>query len=80
MAGVLPGSPADKAGLKPFMRAQDGNVVLGDIIVALDGKPVQSIDDLLELLERHQPGDSVSLTIVRGQDKIEQKITLSVGQ
>ena len=68
------------AGLKPFLRGTDGNVILGDIIVALDGKPVLSLDDLLEALERRQPGDAVSLTIVRGQEKIEQKITLGVGQ
>ena len=80
VAGVLPESPAQKAGLQPFQRAGDGNVVLGDIIVALDGKPVATLDDLLELLERHQPGDSVTLTIVRGQEKIEQKITLAIAQ
>jgi S1-C subfamily serine protease len=80
VAGVLPGSPAEKAGLKPFLRGTDGNVILGDIIVALDGKPVLSLDDLLEALERRQPGDTVALTIVRGQEKIEQKITLGVGQ
>jgi S1-C subfamily serine protease len=62
------------------MRARDGNVVLGDIIVALDGKPVMNLDDLLELLERRQPGDTVTLSIVRGQEKIEQKITLAAGQ
>jgi S1-C subfamily serine protease len=80
VAGVLPGSPAEKAGLKPFLRGTDGNVILGDIIVALDGKPVLSLDDLLEALERREPGDTVALTIVRGQEKIEQKITLGVGQ
>jgi S1-C subfamily serine protease len=80
VAGVLPDSPAQKAGLQPFQRARDGNVVLGDIIVALDGKPVATLDDLLGLLEQHQPGDSVTLTIVRGQEKIEQKITLAIAQ
>jgi S1-C subfamily serine protease len=80
VAGVLPGSPAEQAGLKPFLRGTDGNVILGDIIVALDGKPVLSLDDLLEALERRQPGDAVTLTIVRGQEKMEQKITLGVGQ
>ncbi|MCC7081178.1 MAG: trypsin-like peptidase domain-containing protein [Burkholderiales bacterium] len=80
VAGVVPDSPAEKAGLKPFMRATDGNLILGDIIVALDGKAVTNLDDLLALLERHQPGDTVTLTIVRGQDRIEQKVTLSAGQ
>jgi S1-C subfamily serine protease len=80
IAGVLPNGPAQKLGLRPFMRAQDGNIVLGDIIVALDGKPVKNIDDLLGLLEQHQPGDTVPITIVRGGEKIEEKITLGLGE
>jgi S1-C subfamily serine protease len=79
VVGVLPDSPAQKAGLQPFRSGNDGNVVLGDIIVALDGKPVKTLDDLLELLERHQPGDTVTLTTMRGQDRVEQKIVLGVG-
>jgi S1-C subfamily serine protease len=80
VVGVLPDSPAQRAQLQPFRPGAEGNVVLGDIIVALDGKPVRNIDDLLELLERHQPGDTVTLTIVRGQQRIEQKIALAAGQ
>ncbi|MCC6532844.1 MAG: trypsin-like peptidase domain-containing protein [Burkholderiales bacterium] len=80
VAGILPGSPAQKADLRPFQRGQDGNVVLGDIIVAFDGKPVMGLDDLLELLERHQPGETVTLTLMREGEKVEQKITLGLGE
>jgi S1-C subfamily serine protease len=80
VVGVLPDSPAQKVKLQPFRSGAEGNVILGDIIVALDGKPVKGLDDLLELLERQQPGDTVTLTIVRGQERIEQKIVLGVGQ
>jgi len=80
IAGVLPNGPAQKLGLRPFMRAQDGNIVLGDIIVALYGKPVQTIDDLLGLLEQHQPGDTVGITVLRGTEKIEHKITLGLSE
>jgi S1-C subfamily serine protease len=79
VVGVVADSPAQKAGIKPFMRAPDGNVILGDIIVALGGKPVATIDDLLEVLETRQPGDSVALTILRGGEKIEQQVTLGLG-
>jgi S1-C subfamily serine protease len=79
VVGVLPDSPAQKAGLQPFRSGNDGNVILGDIIVALDGTPVKSLDDLLELLERRQPGDTVTLTTVRGQERVEQKVVLGVG-
>ena len=78
--GVVPDSPAQKAGLKPFMRSQDGNVIQGDIIVALAGKTITNVGELLEALEQHQPGETVNVTIVRGQQKIEQPVTLGIGQ
>jgi len=78
--GVFENGPAHKAGLRPFTRAQDGNVILGDIIVGLDGKPVANLEDLLGVLEQHQPGDTVSITILRGGEKIEQQITLGLSE
>ena len=78
--GVVPDSPAQKAGLKPFMRAQDGNVIQGDIIVGIAGKPVTNVDELLSVLEQHQPGETVALSILRGQEKVEQQVTLGIGQ
>ncbi|RPI41139.1 MAG: PDZ domain-containing protein [Betaproteobacteria bacterium] len=78
--GVVEGSPAHKTGLRPFMRAQDGNLILGDIIVGLDGKPVASLDDLFGVLEQHRPGDTVSIAILRGGEKIEQNITLGLSE
>jgi S1-C subfamily serine protease len=58
VAGVMPGSPAERAGLAP-----------GDVIVALDGIAVDSPATLTTLLTRHHPGDVVRLTWVdpRGQ-------------
>ena len=78
--GIVPDSPAQKAGLKPFMRAADGNIILGDIIVGLDGKAVASLDELLEALEQRQPGDKVKISIARGGEKLEQEIILGVSQ
>ena len=78
--GVFPDSPAQKAGLKPFQRGQDGSVIQGDIIVAFGGKPVATVDDLLEQLEQHKPGETVSLTIQRGDQKVEQPVTLAIAQ
>jgi len=80
VAGVLPDGPAQRLGLRPFMRAPDGNIVLGDIIVGLAGKPVKTLDDLLGLLEQHQPGETVPITIVRGGEKLEQQITLGLSE
>ena len=54
--GVLPDSPAHQAGIRPFMRAPDGSLVGGDVIVALNGKPIASFDDLLKPWSSIRPG------------------------
>ncbi|WP_088283977.1 S1C family serine protease [Ideonella sp. A 288] len=76
---VSPGSPAAKAGLQPFARAADGSIVPGDVITAIDNEPVKSLDDMLTVLERHQPGDTVSLTLSRGGRTRKQNATLAAG-
>jgi PDZ domain-containing secreted protein len=43
-----------------------GEIIPGDIITALRGKPVADFDELLETLERRQPGESVTLSLLRG--------------
>lgn len=80
VVGIVQDSPAQKAGIKPVMRAADGSVVLGDLIVGLAGKPVTSLADLLAALEQHQPGETVALSILRGKEKLDLQITLSIGQ
>ncbi|GCL61080.1 S1C family serine protease [Pseudaquabacterium pictum] len=62
---VSPNGPAAKAGLQPFSRARDGSIVAGDIIVAINDEPVASLDDMLTLLEKRQPGDQVTLSLSR---------------
>lgn len=63
---VTPGGPADKAGLKP-----------GDIIVAIDGKRVNSADELIVAIRARQPGDVVTLTYERSGDSRSVKVTLA---
>ncbi len=76
--GVYPDSPAHQAGLQPFKRSPDGSLVEGDVIVALNGKPISSFDDLLNALEQHQTGDTVTLSIVRGDKRLEQPVRLGL--
>jgi len=48
----------------------------GDIIVAIDGHKLGSVDDLRANLEKHSPGDTVSLEIVRGGKTQSLKVVL----
>ena len=48
----------------------------GDVIVAADGKPVASIDDLRDVIAAHKPGDKIELDVYRGDAKKTVTITL----
>jgi S1-C subfamily serine protease len=69
--GVLPRSGAAAAGIKPFQR-EGGDRVVGDVIVAVGGKTVTTLDEILDVLEQHKPGDTITLSLKRaGNDKPE---------
>lgn len=74
---IEPGSAADQAGLLPTRRSQFGDVLLGDLIVAVDGKPVTGGEQLLTLLENYDVGATVKITIVRNVHTAEES-TLEV--
>lgn len=80
IANVIPGSPADKAGLEPIHRTEDGAVEIGDIITAIDGQPVEDGNDLLRALDEKSPGDAVSLTINRRGESRSVSVRLGVIQ
>ncbi|MEM1945845.1 MAG: trypsin-like peptidase domain-containing protein [Candidatus Caldarchaeum sp.] len=80
---VTANGPAHKAGL----RGGDRNVVVngvpvrvgGDIITAVDGTPVNSMDDfLLYMEEKTSPGQTITLTIFRGGETLNIQVTLGV--
>jgi S1-C subfamily serine protease len=73
---VLPGSPAALAGLRPTRRTRDGDILLGDIITALDDKPVEKANDLFDLLEQHKVGDTVAVTVIRDDEEVKIQVTL----
>jgi S1-C subfamily serine protease len=78
---VLPGGAAEKAGLRGGnQRLYDGNVPVmlgGDLIVAIDGQDIQTPQDLSAALNMHRAGDTVSVTIFRGQRRLNVRVTLS---
>ena len=79
---VTPGGPAAKAGVK----GGNGNATVnvggqriqagGDVIVAIDGKPVNSMTDVINDINAKQPGDSVQLSLVSGSQKRTVTVTL----
>ncbi len=81
ITAVTPGSPADRAGLRGGSRPTSitGLPAGGDLIIAIDGKPVLTFDDLLGyLIKNKKPGDTVVLTIVR--DGQEREVNLTLGK
>ncbi|HEX6172908.1 MAG TPA: trypsin-like peptidase domain-containing protein [Candidatus Binatia bacterium] len=73
---VMRGGPAAKAGIRPTRRESSGRVILGDVIIAIDGKKVESPNDLFLILENHQVGDTVTLALLRDGKTIQTKVTL----
>lgn len=73
---VKPNSTAAKAGLRPTMRDEYWRIIWGDLVVAVDDKPIRSRNDLLDQFEAHKIGDSVTLTVLRGRRKVKLKVTL----
>ena len=77
---VTAGGPASKAGIQPFRRSEEGGVVQGDVITAVDDQPVANLDELLTQLENHQPGDNVTLTLWRAGKTRKQTVSLAKSQ
>ncbi len=69
------GSPAEKAGLRPTRQYQ-GDIIIGDVITAVNGKKVSSSDDLVSELEKFKVGDTVTLTVARNDQEIQKKVEL----
>jgi S1-C subfamily serine protease len=53
-----------------------GRIELGDIIVAVDGQPVETIDDMMDIMERHKVGDRVTVEVLRNNRRVAIEVTL----
>ncbi len=77
---VLPGGAAERAGLRGGNeQAYVGNTPImlgGDLIVAIDGQEVADPEDINAIMEKHQAGDTVSVTIWRGRRQMTIKLIL----
>jgi S1-C subfamily serine protease len=73
---VVEKGPGARAGLRPTRRDPDRGVLLGDVIVEVDGKGVKSSGDLFDLLGEHRAGDKVKVTILRDEERKAVEVTL----
>ena len=71
---VEEGSPAEKAGL--VADGAGNGEASGDVITAVDGKDVASVEDIVIHLNSLAPGDSVSLTLLREGETIQVNVAL----
>jgi S1-C subfamily serine protease len=74
------GFPADDAGMVGARRGNRGEIILGDIIVEVDGQPVTNNDDFLSAMERHRVGDTVEISTLRSNNKRSFKVRLTDSQ
>ena len=77
---VVQGSAAAKAGLRPTRREASGRVRLGDVITSIDGKKIESPNELFLALEKYKIGDSVNVSLLREGKAVQVKITLEAVQ
>jgi 2-alkenal reductase len=78
VAEVLPGLPAERAGLRGIDRASGA---IGDVIAEVNGQPVQRLADLTDELERVGVGNPVSLTLRRAGRTVSVSVpVVDVGQ
>jgi len=71
-----PSGSAAAAGLRGTSETPDGDIVLGDIITAIDGEKMESQNDLYKALDKHQFNDVVQVEVVHGTNG--QRATLPV--
>ena len=76
---VTPGSAAAAAGLQPVRVLADGTITAGDVIVAANGRSIDSVARLLSRLDDYAVGDTVRLTVLRGNSKREVSVKLQAG-
>lgn len=73
---VSRGGSAERAGLRGARETVTGRVELGDILVAVDGKAVETVDDLMDVLEKYKVGDRVRVDIIRNNKRQSVEVTL----
>lgn len=74
---VTPGSAAANAGLRGLSQDASGDVLIGDIITAINGEKIDNQDDLYRQLDRYKIGDTVQIDVFRGDRRITVPVRLT---
>jgi S1-C subfamily serine protease len=74
--GLLEGYPAATSGLQAPRRLSE-NRLLADLILEVDGQPLQSANDLIAYVRSRQVGDTITLKVLRGNETLTVKVTLT---
>lgn len=74
---IIEDSPADTAGLLGLSRSSSGSILAGDLIIGIDNYEITSGIDLIETLEKFNPGDRITIMYKRGRDAKEATLTLA---
>ena len=63
------GGPAAKAGIKGLQQDFRGQIHLGDVILSVEGKRVKTVDQMLDIIESHKPGDVINVEVAGEKSK-----------
>ena len=73
---VIPGSAAEKAGIQATARDRRGAIRLGDVIIGINDEKITSNNDLILALEKFQPGEQVTIKVMREEQELELPLIL----
>jgi putative serine protease PepD len=73
---IAQGGAAANAGLRGLTQTDDGEIALGDIIVAIDGEKVRNADDLYRALDKRQVGQTVGVQVIRNGQRTTVNVKL----
>lgn len=82
VTSVFPGGPSELAGIQAGTQPLDlagyqGLNKGGDLVIAIDGQPVVTFEDMIRYLALHKsPGDTVTLTVLRGDQQLDIQVVL----
>jgi len=77
---VTPGGPADNAGMRSTLRDKQGNIILGDIILAINDKQVDNMNQLSAELGEYRTGEEIKVTLDRQDQIVETMLLLGQAQ